>query len=108
MQRPAGKDAHPDAPAVQGDRHRGLWAWGRGGGIFVARFAYRLGSKHWCLDMAMGTEEGGLLACAGAIAFKQVASWEVQGEGFFSEAWQAMRGHVATFRAALWGRTPST
>ena len=51
----------------------------------------------------MGTEEGGLLARTGAIAFKQVASWEVQGEVFFSEAWQAMRGHVATFRASALG-----
>ena len=45
------------------------------GGFFVARFAYRLGSKHWCLDLAVGSEEGGLLAPAGSIAFKQVASW---------------------------------
>ena len=67
------------------------------GGFFVARFAYRLGSKHWRLDLAVGTEEGGLVACAGSIAFKQVASWEVQGEGFLSEAWPAMCGHVATF-----------
>ena len=51
------------------------------GGFFVARFAYRLGSKHWCLELAVGTEEGGLLARAGAIAFNQVASWEVQEEG---------------------------
>ena len=70
------------------------------GGFFVARFAYWLGSKHWCLDLAVKMEEGGLLARACSIAFKQVASWEVQGEGFFSEAWQAMRGHVATFRAS--------
>ena len=27
------------------------------GGFFVARFAYRLGSKHWCLDLAVGSEE---------------------------------------------------
>ena len=73
------------------------------GGFFVARFAYRLGLKHWCLDLAVGTEEGGLLARAGSIAFKQVASWEVQGEGFFSEAWHAMCGHVATFRASVVG-----
>ena len=73
------------------------------GEFFVARFAYRLGSKHWCLDLAVGTEEGGLLACASSIAFKQVASWEVQGQGFFSEAWHAMRGHVATFRAIALG-----
>ena len=39
-------------------------------GFFVARFAYRLGSKHWCLDPAVGTEERGLLAPAGAIALK--------------------------------------
>ena len=44
------------------------------GGFFVARFAYRLGSKHWCLDLAVGSEEGGLLARAGSIAFKQVLS----------------------------------
>ena len=55
------------------------------GGFFVARFAYRLGSKHWCLDLAVGSEEGGLLARAGSIAFKQVPSWDVQGEAFFSE-----------------------
>ena len=73
------------------------------GGFFVARFAYRLGSKHWCLDLALGSEEGGLLACAGSIAFKQVLSWDVQGEGFFSEAWHAMRGHVSTFRASALG-----
>ena len=79
------------------------------GGFFVAHFAYRPGSKHWCLDPAVGTEDGGLLACAGSIAFKQVASWEVQVEGFFSEAWHTMRGHVATFRAvALGGGAPST
>ena len=59
------------------------------GGFFVARFAYRLGSKHWCLDLAVGSEEGGLMARAGSIAFKQVLSWDVQGEGFFSEAWWA-------------------
>ena len=70
------------------------------GGFFVARFAYRLGSQHWCLDLAVGSEEGGLLARAGSIAFKQVASSEVQGEGFFPEAWQAMCGHVSTFRAS--------
>ena len=46
-------------------------------GFFVARFAYRLGSKHWCLDLVVGTEEGGLLARSDSIAFKQVASWEV-------------------------------
>ena len=73
------------------------------GGFFVARFAYRLGSKHWCLDLAVGSEEGGLLARAGSIAFKQVLSWDVQGEGFFSEAWHAMRGHVSTFRASALG-----
>ena len=73
------------------------------GEFFVARFAYRLRSKHWCLDLAVGTEEGGLLARAGSIALEQVASWEVQGEGFFSEAWHAMRGHVATFRASAVG-----
>ena len=73
------------------------------GGFFVARFAYRLGSKRWCLDLAVGTEEGGLLARASALALKQVAAWEVQGEGFFSEAWQPMRGHVATFRASALG-----
>ena len=73
------------------------------GRFLVARFAYRLGSKHWCLDLALGLDEGGLLARAGSIAFKQVASWEVQGEGFFSEAWHAMRGHVATFRASALG-----
>ena len=73
------------------------------GGFFVARLAYRLCSKHWCLDLAVGSEEGGLLARAGSIAFKQVASWEVQGEGLFSETWHAMRGHVATFRASAQG-----
>ena len=73
------------------------------GRFFVARFAYRLGSKYWCLDLAVGSEEGGLLARAGSIAFKQVASWEEQGEGFFSEAWNAMRGHVATFHATPQG-----
>ena len=73
------------------------------GGFFVARFAYQLGSKHWCLDLAVGTEEGGLLARVGSIAFKQVASWELRGEGFFSEAWHAMRGHVSTFRASAVG-----
>ena len=73
------------------------------GGCFVARFAYRLGSKKWCLEVAVGSEEGGLLARAGSIAFKQVASWEVQGKGFFSEAWHAMRGHIATFRASALG-----
>ena len=73
------------------------------GEFFVVRFAYRLGSNHWCLDLAVGTEEGGLLARAGSIAFKQVASWEVQGEGFFLEAWHAMRSHVATFRAIALG-----
>ena len=73
------------------------------GGFFVARLAYRLGSKHWCLDLAVGSEEGGLVARAGSIAFKQVALWEVQGEGFFSDAWHAMRGHVATFRANALG-----
>ena len=72
-------------------------------GFFVARFAYRLGSKHWCLDLAVGSEERELLARAGSIAFKQVVSWEVQGEGFFSEAWHAMRGHVAIFRASALG-----
>ena len=52
----------------------------------------------------MGTEGGGaLLARAGAIPFQEVASWEVQGEGFFSEARQAMRGHVATFPASALG-----
>ena len=51
----------------------------------------------------MGSEEGGLLARAGSIAFKQVASWELQGEGLFLEAWHAMRGHVATFRASAMG-----
>ena len=51
--RRANHDAHPDAPAVQGDRLRALWACGRRGGIFVARFAYRLGSKHWCLDQGI-------------------------------------------------------
>ena len=42
------------------------------GRFFVGRFAYRLGSKHWCLDLAVGTEGGGreLLACAGAIPSK--------------------------------------
>ena len=88
---------------MQGDRLRGLCACGRGGGFFVARFAYRLGSKHWCFDLAVGSEEGGLLARAGSIAFKQVLSWDVQGEGFFSEAWHAMRGHVSTFRASALG-----
>ena len=78
------------------------------GGFFVARFAYRLGSKHRCLDLAVGTEEGELLARAGSIALKQVASWELQGEGFLSEAWHAMRGHVATSRASALGGTPST
>ena len=58
---------------------------GEGGG-FVARFAYWLGSKHWCLHLAVGSKEGGLLARAGSIAFKQVLSWDVQREGFFSEA----------------------
>ena len=29
------------------------------GEFLVARFAYRLGSKHWCLDMAMGSGGGG-------------------------------------------------
>ena len=53
------------------------------GGFFVARFASRLGSKHECLDLAVGTEEGGLLARAGSIAFKQVASREVQWKGVF-------------------------
>ena len=49
------------------------------GGFFVGRFAYRLGSKHWCLDLAVGTEGGGggLLARVGASPFKQEASWEV-------------------------------
>ena len=73
------------------------------GEFFVARFAYRLGFKHWCLDLGVGTEEGVLLARTGLIAFKQVASWEVQGERFFSEAWHAMRGQVATFRASALG-----
>ena len=43
------------------------------------------------------------MARAGSIAFKQVLSWDVQGEGFFSEAWHAMRGHVSTFRASALG-----
>ena len=47
------------------------------GGFFVARFAYRPGSKLWCLDRAVGLEEGGVMARAGSIAFKQLASWEV-------------------------------
>ena len=51
----------------------------------------------------MGSEEGGLLARASSIAFKQVASWEVQGEGFFTEAWHAMRGHVSTLHATALG-----
>ena len=44
-----------------------------------------------------------MMARAGAIPFKQLASWEVQGEDFFLEAWQAMRGHVTTFRASAVG-----
>ena len=39
----------------------------------MARFAYRLGSKHWCLDMAMGSG-GGFLVRVVAIPFKHLAS----------------------------------
>ena len=75
------------------------------GGFFVGRFAYRVGTKHWCLELAVGTEGGGggVLARARAIPFKQVASWEVQEEEFFSEARPSMRGHIATFRSSVVG-----
>ena len=65
----------------------------------MAWFAYRLGSKHWCFSMALGSEGGGVRARA--IPFKHLAPWEVQQDGFFHK-----RGppYVATFPVfAPWG-----
>ena len=74
------------------------------GGFFVGRFAYRLGSKHWYLDMAVGTGGGG--GGWPALAPFLLSRWrhgKCRGGEFFSEAWQAMRGHVATFLASALG-----
>ena len=55
------------------------------------------------LGPSRGVGGGEVAGRAGSIAFKQVLSWDVQGEGFFSEACHAMCGHISTFRASVLG-----
>ena len=60
----------------------GVLPFGGGGGYLIARFAYRLGSKHWCLDVAVGGQ-GDTLVCAGAASFWVVQSWGNRMKIFF-------------------------
>ena len=68
------------------------------GGDLIARLAYRLQLKQWCLDVALGGH-GDTLVRAGAASFGLVHSLREQDQNLFSEAWSVMHGHVVTFRA---------